>query len=498
MAATCARLKSLVKSSLVPRAEKSSNRFISGLVSARNFCSTNKINDSGYRKDYALPPPLNRTSSSLSWLGLGSLLAVPTAVALAYQYSKDEEVAFAAEVVDEERLRQVLRQNNQSDKEGRAPIYRIVLTGGPCGGKSTALSLISDRLRNLGFRVFVVPEAATVVITGGGIWKDMSSMSSDQQLAFEGSLMKTKMALEDAFYSLAEATNEPSVIICDRGTMDTAAYLPQASWEVLLHEFSWNMMNLRDRRYDAVIHLVSAAIGAEKYYTTENNAARSETVEQARSLDFKILNAWVGHPSIRIIDNSTDFQNKIKRVITQVCQVVGAPKPFNYKRKFMIADANINIPVKYEQFEVEQTYLINPGKNQAPGYNYLRRRGQNGSYHYSYSELRDIPDSTNHEKDEKTVLERQISGREYIALQKQADPERSTVKKRVKCFVYNNQYIQLSTFLEPNNGISWIEIESVNTEQNVDLPPWLGAMKEVTENTKFTSYEIAKDAMRQQ
>lgn len=28
------------------------------------------------------------------------------------------------------------------------------------------------------------------------------------------------------------------------------------------------------RRYDAVVHLVTAAIGAEKFYTTENNTAR--------------------------------------------------------------------------------------------------------------------------------------------------------------------------------------------------------------------------------
>lgn len=41
-------------------------------------------------------------------------------------------------------------------------------------------------------------------------------------------------------------------------------------------------------RYDAIIHLVTAAIGAEKYYTTENNAVRSENLQQARDLDFKV------------------------------------------------------------------------------------------------------------------------------------------------------------------------------------------------------------------
>lgn len=48
-----------------------------------------------------------------------------------------------------------------------------------------------------------------------------------------------------------------------------------------------------NRRYDAVIHMVTAAIGAERFYTTENNSVRTETPEQARELDIKVLNAWV-------------------------------------------------------------------------------------------------------------------------------------------------------------------------------------------------------------
>jgi hypothetical protein len=41
-------------------------------------------------------------------------------------------------------------------------------------------------------------------------------------------------------------------------------------------------------RYDTIIHLVTAAIGAEKYYTTENNDVRFENLQQARDLDFKV------------------------------------------------------------------------------------------------------------------------------------------------------------------------------------------------------------------
>jgi hypothetical protein len=60
---------------------------------------------------------------------------------------------------------------------------------------------------------------------------------------------------------------------------------------------------LRDRRYEAVIHLETAANGAEKFYTGENNQARYESAEEARSLDRKLQDAWTGHPSFFVIDN---------------------------------------------------------------------------------------------------------------------------------------------------------------------------------------------------
>lgn len=190
------------------------------------------------------------------------------------------------------------------------------------------------------------------------------------------------MALEDLYYNLASAGSQPCVIICDRGklfqqftnspgTMDTAAYMTNENFDVLLDDYNWNVVDLRDKRYDAVIHLVTAAIGAEKFYTTENNAARSEDLSQARDLDFKVLNAWVGHPHIRIVDNSTGFSQKINRVEEVICQVVGAPRPTRGERKFILSgDSTISSEVagsagiKIESFIVEQTYLSTKSDSQ--------------------------------------------------------------------------------------------------------------------------------------
>ena len=120
------------------------------------------------------------------------------------------------------------------------------------------------------------------------------------------------MCLEDIFLETAIESDQKTVIICDRGVMDGKAYTSQQCWQALLDETAWSTIQLRDRRYEAVVHLVTAANGAEKYYTGDNNQARYETVEEAKALDNKLINAWVGHPHFTIIENNSDgFENKI-------------------------------------------------------------------------------------------------------------------------------------------------------------------------------------------
>ena len=46
------------------------------------------------------------------------------------------------------------------------------------------------------------------------------------------------------------------------------------AFDDVLEEFNWTIPQLRDQRYEAVVHLVTAAIGAERFYTLENNKAR--------------------------------------------------------------------------------------------------------------------------------------------------------------------------------------------------------------------------------
>jgi len=85
--------------------------------------------------------------------------------------------------------------------------------------------------------------------------------------------------------------------------MDGMAYTKAETWQALLDETAWSTIQLRDRRYESVVHMVTAALGAEKFYTSENNEARYESVGEACDLDKLLVNAWVGHPNFTIVEN---------------------------------------------------------------------------------------------------------------------------------------------------------------------------------------------------
>ena len=56
-------------------------------------------------------------------------------------------------------------------------ISKIVLTGGPCAGKTTGMSWIIDNFTKRGYKVLVVAETATELIEGGAYpWEVINSV----------------------------------------------------------------------------------------------------------------------------------------------------------------------------------------------------------------------------------------------------------------------------------------------------------------------------------
>ncbi|CAB4034118.1 Hypothetical predicted protein, partial [Paramuricea clavata] len=277
--------------------------------------------------------------------------------------------------------------------KGHHQVYRVALTGGPCAGKTTSQARICTFFENLGWKVFRVPEAATVLLGGGVKFKDLSP---EQSFRFQENLLKTIIQLENTFFDLAEACNQNCLVICDRGVMDASAFLTKEQWQTLLKKNDWNNVKLRDERYNQVIHLVTAAKGAEAFYQLGNNKTRSEGLALARDLDDKACQAWVGHPYFDVIGNSADFNDKLSRIISAVCAKVGIDikdrlDKDSKKRKFLVSKPpNFAKFPPHQDFDVQHDYLAAAGSPQVR----IRKRGQGGHFTYSHTVRLIVEDQT--------------------------------------------------------------------------------------------------------
>lgn len=200
-------------------------------------------------------------------------------------------------------------------------IRKIVLTGGPCGGKSMGMSFLASKLFEEGYYPIQVPEAPTILMNAG-----VTPVRGVVPLReFQESVIDLILSLEAIAERTAHASRHPKpIIICDRGIMDTKAYMPPTMFAEVMKERKLDAGSVRNERYHAVFHLQSAAVGAEHAYTQENNTARFETLAEARLADERTLLAWRGHPNLLVIDNhGKTFDQKLSFLWEKVSRELG-------------------------------------------------------------------------------------------------------------------------------------------------------------------------------
>lgn len=206
-------------------------------------------------------------------------------------------------------------EKNSSTKK----VWRLGFTGGPCGGKTTAMLVAKQVLTDLGYYVIVIPEVPTELIQSG-IRPFGNSLDLE---AFEHLVIKMQLQKEQLYQEAAQMLpNEKVVILLDRAIHDIKIYVTEEQFKRVLKRASLSEEDALNR-YDAVFHLVTAADGAEEFYTLANNSARTETPEEARTLDKRGISSWAGHPHFRVIDNSTNFEGKMQRLLNEILTVLG-------------------------------------------------------------------------------------------------------------------------------------------------------------------------------
>lgn len=199
-------------------------------------------------------------------------------------------------------------------------ITKIVLTGGPCAGKTTTNERVEEFFTKLGYAVFTLPEAPTLFIKAGADF-----LTQDRNLYFEihKSMLRFLLQMEESFHEIAEATGKPALIVNDRGAMDISAYMDPADWQRLLRETGHSEEDLMGR-YKAVFHLCTSAKGAPNSYTLSNNSARmEETLAEAIQVDDNLIKAWEKHPNLQLIKSEEFVKDKIDNVLIGIANVLG-------------------------------------------------------------------------------------------------------------------------------------------------------------------------------
>lgn len=174
---------------------------------------------------------------------------------------------------------------------------RIVLTGGPGAGKTAVLELTRQ---SFCVHVKVLPEAAGVVF-GGGFPREPGA---GVRRAGQRAIFYVQRELEAA----ADADNA-AIVLCDRGTVDGAAYWPgpESLWDSVASPREAEL-----HRYDAVIHLRTPT--RDGGYN-QQNPLRIESAAEAAAVDQRIAEEWAGHPRRYIIEPTRDFLAKARRAL---------------------------------------------------------------------------------------------------------------------------------------------------------------------------------------
>lgn len=359
-------------------------------------------------------------------------------------------------------------------------IKRIVFTGGPCSGKTTFTSRAQQVFAERGYRVIIDHESATDLISGG------ISPATLGMYEFQKYCVDLQLKKEELCYKAAqEMSGDKVLIFIDRGIFDDMAYVGEDAFREIIKDFDMKLEEVNDR-YDMVVHLVTSAKGKEEAYTYANNAARYETIEQAREMDDMALMAWDSHPNRVVIGNETDFEVKMIKAIQSVFEYLGESKPVEKFHKYLI-EVNDEVLKKfaeednYSTSHIVQHYLISDNGNERR----IRRRERDNDVLYSYSEANYL--STN----ERIKVDRVLTERQYKDYSHQIDKNLNPTDKMRYAFINNDSFFKLDVFnFDTTKGI--LSTESRVGEDEPKLPEYIKVIKDVTGDVNFKNYYLAK------
>jgi len=227
-------------------------------------------------------------------------------------------------------------------------IFRVLLTGGPCGGKSSALATLNDELTRRGLHTIIVPESATFIMQNSGGF-DPSWSGNQGLVAIQKVMLSNQIHMEETFQEVAKLRpNRTTVILHDRGCLDGKAFCSEDQWADVVRQYNednaakYGAMSPRVRhvltdksmiaRYDLVLHLTTTADGAEEHYEFgpgSKNPSRFHAPNEAREADALFKEIYTAHPRRFVIPNFAEWDSKVRRILWHLSDFLDYGAAFN-------------------------------------------------------------------------------------------------------------------------------------------------------------------------
>ncbi len=367
------------------------------------------------------------------------------------------------------------------------PVHVVVLTGGPCSGKTSSMAYLAERLSDYGYMVFIIPETATL-ITNNGI--DRRKMDRPKQvILYEEAILDMQLAFEETYLRAVRQIfpERKKILLLDRGVMDIKAFMPPEDFRRMLRKKGLSEMTLRDR-YHGVVHLVTAAEGAREHYTGENNSARLETAEEAVVIDRRIQESWLGHPRFKIIDNRTDFQSKMRRTFSAISQILGRPGSVEMRERYLVASVDYDALPTHQTVEIEEVYLRSKDPDEIVR---IKKRRQDSSFLYFL--IRSRRSAAGIEEEEL------IAEQQYMNLLKLAKPGTEPLIKDRICLLWEGRHLELDRYKGRHEGLLLLNVEqfeAIGRESETGLPPFVAVKERITRSERYSDRSLSSKSRK--
>lgn len=347
-------------------------------------------------------------------------------------------------------------------------IFKIVLTGGPCSGKSEIMKkIIKYYSEREDCKVFPVAETASEVLNS-----NIKFIEMDNPINFQDIILDRQLNKENTINKGIQHTrlNDINLVVFDRGIIDNKAYLQnQQQFDYLLDKYNLKELSILDN-YDLVIDLISLATVHPDKYECQTNEQRYEDVETAKNIDRKTTNAWLGHKNLKVVYPTNSIDEKFQIVSNYINDLINN-KQKSEKETYLIEECGALLEFfddnNSKLIEIEDIYFEQFNDNK-----YIaRKRKYKDSETYSF-----LLKNNKHE----ILMDKQIDKNSY-ELMKNLYSIKYVINKRELSF-FNGKNIYKIGFYD---DFTILEVEKNNCLDKIVIPSFINAIEKIDDFESF-------------